>query len=286
MKDWLARLFRVVCLVLLPLASAPTVAGGPARLSVCNQSTTTPMYLAQASRYNWGYSYETVGWVEVPVSLGMGSLGMRCVFLGGLSSDPVQFAIAHIDAKGEMALYAYEFELGSSIKAGESWFCVRLEGPFRFRARGFEELANCEPGALRIRFSHYLEFNEDDEMTISFVPDPNDEQHKVATFAELAKGRFGAVAIHPKTLVYGFSHELLGPREAADAAMSSCEASGCELVGVAQAKCLAIAFGPSGGYKVTSAGSQEAAVAGAAAECKKSFGECAKPLPAGCSTRD
>ena len=275
-----------VILLLLSTVWSPAWGNGPTKLSVCNKSTTTSMYLAQASQFNWGRNYETAGWTEIPPSLGMGSLGMRCEYLEGLSSDAIQFAIAHRDAKGQLALYAYEFPLGSGIQVGASWFCVRLDRSFQFQARGFEELSDCEPGAIRVRFYHYIEFEDDDEMLISFHPDPRNQLNKIATFAELAKGRFGAIAVHPKTRAYGFSHEQMGSREAGELAVEHCPQAGCEVVNIVQAACLAIAFGQRGGYKVTSAPTEEAAASSAAAECKKAFGECQAPVPAGCSTSD
>lgn len=277
---------RYAVLLLLAIASFPAPANGPTGLSVCNKSTTTPMYLAQASQFNWGRNYETAGWTEIPPAFGKGSLGMRCTYLEGLSSDAIQFAIAHRDAKGQMALYAYEFPLGSGILAGESWFCVRLDRSFRFQARGFEELSECEQGAIRVRFYHYIEFNDEDEMLISFEPDPRNDHHKIATFAEMAKGRFGALAVHPQTRAYGYSHEHMGSREAAAAALAQCKSPACQIVNVVQASCLAIAFGRPSGYKVAAAPTQEAALASAAFECKRTFDGCQAPVPAGCSSSD
>ncbi|WP_430438056.1 DUF4189 domain-containing protein [Methylibium petroleiphilum] len=281
-SSMLAKFLGALLAVLLGM---PALAAGSAHVLVCNDSTTTPMFMAQAAEYNWD-AYRVVGWTEIPPGTGgMFKWDLSCRPLTG-TSNPMYFAIAHADENGKLALYAYSLD---GYPRRGSWFCAKLDDRFEFRADSMEKLAQCSQGGRKLFFAHRVDSLWDDEQEYVVIkPDPRNRDSKIATFEEIAKGRYGAVALGSQR--YGFGADRLNRVEAQEAALEACAQADCKVVAVTQAACAAIAYArstvPPRGVKIGIGSTMEQAMSAATAQCRSAHGDCQEPLKAGCSGRD
>lgn len=281
-NGWL-NLCRCVAL-LLALCGIEAGAAVPGNIKICNDSETTTMYVAQASQYGLGLDHRSIGWIEVPKSLG-GWLGTFCKDLYGISSEYLYFAIAHVDENGRMAVYDYDFDdFGGVIRRDGDWFCVRLTGSFEFHGREMADLGRCEADATPLFFSHRVSF-DDDPITIHVDPSPRRTGGKLATFDEIARGRYGAVAVG--TGRYGYGENSLSRAGAIETALASCGVADCKVVTVVQGACAAIAYSKAKTvprtFKVGTARQRVDAIIAAANQCREAHGECHSPIEVGCS---
>lgn len=276
---WVVR----TCLAMLLMGGLPQAANAQhSEVSVCNASTSMSLYVAHAFQFNWGHQYEASGWHEIGPALGMGSLGHRCIRLAGGLATPTYFALAHLDEAGKFSLYQYEFELGGSVRVGGRWMCVSPTRGFRYEARDFDALGRCEAGAVQIPFPHLIKTSDGDREMITINPQAS-PAGKLATFLDIAKGRYGAFAVSAVTGHFASSYDKINATTASQAALEGCGQPTCKVVLVAQARCLAIAHADVARFKVGAGSSQAGAESAALAECSKAFGSCKRPAPGGCS---
>lgn len=281
--NWWLTACRCVAL-LMALCGLEARAAVPGDIKICNDSETTTIYVAQASQYGLGLDHRSIGWIEVPKSLG-GWLGTFCKELYGMSSEYLYFAIAHRDEIGRMAVYDYDFDdFGGIIRRQGGWFCVQLSGSYEFHGREMEDLGRCESGATLLFFSHRVSF-ADNPITIHVNPSPENAGAKLATFDEIARGRYGAVAVG--TGRYGYSENSLSRAGAIETAVANCGASDCKVVTVVQGACAAIAYSKAKTvprtFKVGTARQRVDAIIMAANQCREAHGECHPPIEVGCS---
>ncbi|MDD0994564.1 DUF4189 domain-containing protein [Pseudomonas sp. TNT2022 ID1044] len=264
---------KVITLLVLLLAiqlHAPAHAE-LAEMHLCNESTTTTIYVAQAYEHNWG-EYKVSGWTEVPPGLG-GFLGLRCFYLSGGLSTPTFIAIVHKDAAGRFALYGYDITDHANLYPGGWWFCVDPVKNFKVTGYSFEDLQKCPKGTVLMIFPHLIKSSEGEEAFLRIPANPASDA-KLATLEEIVQGTFGAIALDVSTGQYGLGTGRINEKYARSAALEDCGKAACKIIGVVHGQCLSVAAVDSMQYKVDVGATKEAAVEAALDACNSNHGSC------------